>query len=356
MTRHIFLTLLLVLPFTGHAADWMARLADTTRVCRLLIPGTHDAATGDGFIPADTLLGRKAAQTQDKNIAEQWQAGIRAFDLRPAVRTGADGKESLHLYHGEFATTRSFDSVMRQIADSVAAHPTEFAIILMRHEASPSRNETNWAALMRQSLDRVGGVLAAFRPGLTVADLRGRILVISRDTYGDVPRGGYAGGWSHSKHLADQCKAWIKGENPSDKARLMVQDFYDTSLPDGIRDKRVAIRTLFSRKKRTDMITPNACVWMINHTSGYSLTANGPGGEPVSLSHGYRDNASHTNPLVLGSLRSATELSGIVLMDFAATDNSCGYNVMGKTLVEKIIERCCNPVRPSANQPQWQKR
>ena len=250
MTRHIILSLLLLLPFTVGAADWMARLSPDTRVCRLLIPGTHDAATGDGFMPADTVFGRTIAQTQEKSIAD-------------------------------------------------------------------------------------------FRPDLTVADLRGRILVISRDSYGDVPRGGYAGGWSHSRRLADQTGAWIKGADPSVSARLMVQDFYDTSLPGGARHKRAAIKAMFGEKRRADLASPDACVCMINHASGYSLTISGIADEPVSLSQGYRDNAAHTNAFILRHLRSADRLSGIVLMDFAATDLSGGYDVMGKTLVEAMIERCC---------------
>ena len=121
----------------------------------------------------------------------------------------------------------------------------------------------------------------------------------------------------------------------------MVQDFYDTSLPGGAKHKRAAIKTMFSKKQSTDFADPDACVWMINHASGYSLTISGIADEPVSLSQGYRDNAAHTNVFILNRLRSADRLSGIVLMDFAATDLSCGYNVMGKTLVEAMIERCC---------------
>ena len=338
MTRQILISLLLLLPFTAHAADWMARLDGHTRVCRLLIPGTHDAATGEGFVPSDTLVGGIIAQTQDMTIAQQWQAGVRAFDLRPAVRTDADGTESLHLYHGEFATTRSFDSVLQQLADSVTAHPSEFAVIVMRHESSPSRHEDNWAQLMQQSLRKQGSVLAAFRPDLTVDDLRGHILLISRNTYADVPRGGYAGGWCHTKRLADQTKAWIKGQTPADSARLMVQDFYDTSLPGGVGDKCKAIKAMFKKKKSTDREAPDATVWCINHASGYSLTVSGVTAEPLSLSRGYRDNAAHTNAFVLKCLRSMPSLSGIVLMDYAATDRSCGFDVMGKTLVERLIE------------------
>ena len=337
MTHRILTMLILMLPLTALADDWMARLADGTPVCRVLIPGAHDAATGDGFTPDDTPLASVTAQTQDKSIARQWQTGVRAFDLRPAVLTAADGTESLHIFHGEFATTRSFGSVLRQIADSLAAHPTEFAIITMRHESSASRHEARWAQLMREQLDSIGPLLAPFRPGITVGELRGRMLIISRDAYAPLPRGAYAGGWSHSKRTARQTKAWLKGCTPQDSARLMVQDFYDTSHPGGLRSKRRAIKALFAKKKNADAAPGAAPLWMINHASGYSLTLRTAHDEPVSLSCGYRDNAAHTNPFVTALLRSGKATGGIVLIDFAGTDRSEDYDVTGLTLVKEII-------------------
>lgn len=338
MTRHIIIMLILMLPLTTRADDWMAHLNDNTPVCRLLIPGTHDAATGDGFTTDDAPMAAVIAQTQEKSIAAQWHSGVRAFDLRPAVRTNTDGSETLHIYHGEFATTRSFGSVLRQIADSLTAHPTEFAIILMRHESSSSRNETHWAQLMHEQLDSMSDHLATFHPNITVGELRGRILIISRNTYAPLPKGAYAGGWSHSKHIRHQTKAWLKGCTPQDSAQLMVQDFYDTSHIGGHRDKRRAIKAMFAMKKRTDAAPHAAPVWMINHASGYSLTVSVAADEPVSLSRGYRDNASHTNAFVIQQLRSGNATSGIVLIDFAGIDHSEGYNVMGETLVKEIIK------------------
>ncbi len=124
MTRHIILSLLLLLPFTVGAADWMARLSPDTRVCRLLIPGTHDAATGDGFMPADNRLRQDDKRRRRRRASPDSgrQASVPSICALPCVPK-TDGSESLHLYHGEFATTRSFGSVMRQIADSVTAHP-----------------------------------------------------------------------------------------------------------------------------------------------------------------------------------------------------------------------------------------
>ena len=92
----IFLSLLLsVAALTStYAYDWLARIDDDRRVCRLSIPGTHDACTGYGFLPQDTLAGNYIARTQELNISEQWAAGVRAFDLRPDVREEKPTKSS----------------------------------------------------------------------------------------------------------------------------------------------------------------------------------------------------------------------------------------------------------------------
>ena len=56
--RNTIITLLLtLLATTVNANDWLGRISDDMPVCRLSIPGTHDAATGEGFIDADTLAG-----------------------------------------------------------------------------------------------------------------------------------------------------------------------------------------------------------------------------------------------------------------------------------------------------------
>ena len=53
---------------TGYPLD------DNIYVSQLSIPGTHDAATGDG---TTFSLGK----TQDMTLDQQFEMGIRAFDL-----------------------------------------------------------------------------------------------------------------------------------------------------------------------------------------------------------------------------------------------------------------------------------
>ena len=178
------------------ADDWMARLDDHVYVDQLSIPGTHDAGTGHGFDGGKinsswgwliSIAGpAKYGKTQDKNIGEQWDSGIRAFDLRPCVNGS-----SLHIYHGILGTKVSFHDALAIIRDKVIAHPTEFAVVMMRHETEGDNDNSTWAEKMSEVLssDEFRPYLALFKPDLTVKDLRGKILILSRDNYANQPVG-----------------------------------------------------------------------------------------------------------------------------------------------------------------------
>jgi len=84
------------------AVCWMERLADDTPLTALTIPGAHDAASSS--ITSWTLWTR----TQEKNVAELWNCGVRAFDLRPAL---VDGE--LGIYHDKYSAHVSFPQVMQ---------------------------------------------------------------------------------------------------------------------------------------------------------------------------------------------------------------------------------------------------
>ena len=75
---------------------------------------------------------------------------------------------------------------VKVLSDNLAANPGEFAIILMRFENdSPLYNKRDvWNSLMSSFLtssDFPAERRVDFRPDLTVGELRGKILVLSRD-------------------------------------------------------------------------------------------------------------------------------------------------------------------------------
>ena len=343
-TRRLLTLLLTLVAFTSvHAHDWLAHIDDDRRVCRLSIPGTHDACTGYGFLPQDTLAGNYIAYTQQLNISEQWAAGVRAFDLRPDVReekltkqakTKNNTKRTLQIYHGEFATQQTFNGVFEVLRDSLRAHPTEFAIIIMQHERSANRDGTMWEAMVDYVLAKHSDLIIDFRPDLTVGQLRGRILVLSRDTYRPTPRGGYIEGWHFDAEVNYQQPATIRGY--AMEGTLCVQDFYDMTWEGGTKAKLKAIEQLLNIANSEEVAKQYPNMWFINHTSGYKYTTTEFTKEPVSTSKGYRANAADTNRFLINLIKGRMT-TGLVMMDFAGVDRSDGYDVMGKQLVQAVI-------------------
>lgn len=329
-------TLLALCSATALAGDWLAHIADDTPVCRLSIPGTHDAATGEGFMPADSVLGNRIAITQTLPIAGQWAAGIRAFDVRPDVRTDSLGRQTLHIFHGEFATRATFAHVLATLRDSLKAHPSEFAILIMRHESSPNRESSRWEEMTDYALAMNSDLLVDFRPDLTVGQMRGRILLLARDEYNEMPRGGYIYGWRHDADVDTTHPAVIKG--CALEGRLVLQDFYDMSVEGGLPTKLAAIERLQNLAGNGKKTTLPKHTWYINHTSGYLFTTSGYGPEPVSTTEGYRANAAETNRFLASLIASHKTTTGIVMMDFGGVDRSAGHEVNGLTLTKAIIK------------------
>lgn len=304
--------------------NWISALPDATYACRLSIPGTHDAATGDGTAFS---LGK----TQSLSLQEQWDRGIRMFDLRPGYKKVRKSifkyVNELHIYHGIVETKTSFKEAIKLLSDNLAANPGEFAVIVMRFENdSPLYNKRDvWNALMSEFLasDDFPAVRRVdFRPDLTVGELRGKILVLSRDAYANVPStGAFVSGWSHSE--SGTVSARISGKNSS--ATLCLQDYYS------VQDSNAKLNAL---KSYIDLAaTSGGNVWTINHCSGYT----GSTGSDSSI----KKNAVNTNGFVIDYLLDETRAdgpAGIILMDHAGVRKSGSYELNGDILTQVIID------------------
>lgn len=308
-----------------YADDWMARLNDGIYCNQLSIPGAHDAGTGHGT-SMDSF-----ARTQDGDISAQWAAGVRAFDLRPTVV-----EDYVNINHGVIQTNVTFKQAITILRDSLIAHPTEFAIVMMRHEsdAESSTENAQWPNMVGQILTdpAIEPYIMPFSRTATVYDMRGHILVLSRNDY-QGSKGGIITGWSHSSNYADQKSAKISAAKGSVKTTLYCQDFYDMTGDGGPETKKAAVEKLLEFS--TEQHERANYIWIINHTSGYSKTLFG-----AATQDGYRDNAATQNTAVINYLKDEEHYgpTGIIVMDFATSDKSGNYNVNGLTLTRTIIE------------------
>lgn len=316
--------------FTATQNNWMEQLDDSRLVTDLSLPGTHDAATAEGWmgIAESLLLGDLTARAQDLTIAEQWAVGVRAFDIRPQK-----DEDVLRCMHGIAGTKLLVGDFFAKMRDLLAASPTEFAIVATKIDTTKGEPEVaEWAPLFNSLIqsDSLRECFVEFSPTLTVGDVRGKILLLSRNKYADVPLGGFITGWSSDKDFANQQGGTITGPDGSN-CPLWMQDYYQ---PNSDREgKENAIRLMLDAAMERDL-TGSQPAWVMNYTAGNTLSF---------LSDGYRENAVYAHQLVLDYLNDETHTgsTGIVFMDFAGVDQTVGtsentYEVKGLQLVQAL--------------------
>ena len=330
MRKFLLACCMLAMPFALLADNWMSRLADNVLVSQVSIPGSHDSGTGYGgnnyllFISFDTY-----ARTQDKNIPEQLELGVRAFDLRP--------NNALDLYHGIMKTKTTLAASLNAIRDFLKANPSEFVIVVMRHETDGDNGSANWGTNVTNLLKSsdYAGYLADYHPNLTVGNLRGKMLILSRDDYATTPYGGFIHDWGHDSSFSNQQGAKIIG--PTTQGRLFVQDYYEFTQTNGMATKTSSIKAMLDYSTGRATASDNENVWVINHTAGYAETTSAAGVSVVN-SDAYRKNAATQNAAVIEYLQSHHGPTGIIVMDQAGVDTSNKIEVKGLALTNAIIE------------------
>lgn len=330
--------------------NWITPLDDNIYVSQLSIPGTHDAATGDG---TTFSIGK----TQDRTLDQQFEMGIRAFDLRPAI----NASKEMILCHGAVATSFGWDQVMERFKYYLNENPGEFIIAFIRHEDEFSgtsishwtnENTTEkWKPMMQGKLETMKATINPatgesytldFRPDLTIGDMRGKILFMCRSwtAYNDAGPvvGGYTG-WDHGK---DGAEVAIYG--PSGASGILnLQDCYaygEAGLSYTQRNqyptvKWAAIESLLNKSMRFHSDPSMKNRWSLNHTSGYTSNILG-----TSSTDGYRENAANNHIKFYNKITSPDWVgsTGIILSDFVGARKSGDYTVYGDLLPQAIID------------------
>lgn len=332
---------------TGN--NWITPLDDDIYVSQMSIPGTHDAGTGDGTTFS-------AGKTQELTLDEQFEMGIRAFDLRPAI----NASKQMILCHGLVPTTFQWDQVMERFKYYLKENPGEFIIAIIRHEDeyqgtsithwTDENKDEKWQPAMQEKLETMKATINPstnesytidFRPDLTIGEMRGKILFMCRSwtAYNnDGPIVGGYHGWSHSKDCAE-VDIW----GPSSTVgTLNIQDCYNRDEA-GTSDNNEYLELKWqavnnslekSRYFHTNPLMVNR--WSYNHTSGYTSYTNGIF---ESSTDGYRNNAANINIKFYNKITSSDweGSTGIILSDFVGARKSGNYTVYGDLLPQAII-------------------
>ena len=165
-----------------NGTNWMSGLSGTLPLQWITIPGTHDSgmsntasrtqiADYEVFERIGIEVGKRWAKTQDLEIDDQLNAGVRMLDIRitdtkPDASPVTQGDGGLWVCHGQNFAGRylsfvyypkvssgkvqnaekylTFDRVMRYCADFLRAHPSETIILQVNREYKSGNDTVIW--------------------------------------------------------------------------------------------------------------------------------------------------------------------------------------------------------------------
>ena len=285
----------------------MAGLNDNIFIAQMSLPGAHNAATKSLSI----------GKCQDKDIAGLWDAGVRVFDLRPT-----DSGDDCTINHGILSTGVTFRSALSTITGKLSANNSEFAVILMRKEDGDA---DTWKTKISGIVNSFSQYVMPFRQNLRLGDVRGKVLILSRDYFADGYKIDY---WS------DNTTRDVRSANGID---FVVQDYYEVNDKDA---KSSAITNILT-EARTNTSTSRL---FINHTSGYYP------GLISGLSDDITGNANTSNTLALNTINANPGPTGMVLMDYAGSSSYNGANLVNAIIAQNSNIATSTPSSPATGQ------
>ncbi len=308
--------------------DWLSLVRDDVKVCKLSIPGTHDSMTGMGFYtPVVKYFSNIMAISQVSTFDEQMSSGIRFFDFRPVVAIDTlaqkpEDRQILRLAHGFTEVNVSLEQSIDWMQQFLKSHPSEFFIVKIQAD-NGMESQQNWTVLLNKvlSMPKYQGLFVEnWRPDITVGEMRGKILWLSRYDLRPVnPAFHYPVAYcdwpdedpdvDEEVHPEQQRNCAIYNmEDPSIRATLYKQDYYKTTS-----EKRMATKiatVLAMMKSAREATASDENIWIVNHCSAYTEVS----------ARGYITNASNLHPKVIEELLANEGTVGIMPMDMSCHD------------------------------------
>ena len=308
--------------------DWLSMVRDETKVCKLSIPGTHDTMTGMGFYqPLLKYVFNQTAISQVSTLEEQMACGIRFFDIRPVVSidtlaTDPAEKQILRLTHGISELDVTFEETIDQLQRYLKQHPSEFFIAKLQAD-NGWENQNNWTLLLHKVLSKQkyqGLFVDNWYPGITVGEMRGKILWLSRYdlrpmnaafhfpiVYCDWPDEDPDINEQLNPEAQRSCAMYSMSDTTL-KATLYKQDYYKTTTEQRLKNKQQTVINMMHSAREAAATEQD--IWVVNHCSAYTEVS----------PRGYITNAANLHPLVIADLQQHEGTVGIMPMDMACHD------------------------------------
>lgn len=162
----------------GGTNEWITNLNDNVLVSQLSIPGTANS-----FSYKYSETNPEWHRAQKANIEEQWNAGIRCFELRGPNNASGDNLADAPLQCNRKGLGITFGDAVDQINDLLQKHPNEFAMIIPAFESGEGRFVEDYANDLNTFFQQnTQYKYVTYGRDLTVNDARGGLIFIARIT------------------------------------------------------------------------------------------------------------------------------------------------------------------------------
>ena len=342
-------------------AEWMTEIytqkGKNPRICEMNIPGSHLSMTGQIL----TKVNASYTVAQLNNIHEQWESGIRCFDIHFQDTFGSiatlDTDASLLVNHvlGMFDGSTYLDCTAEEgfglIFKELSAHPGETAIAILSIDKDNPTDEYKMVYDLMNKFKEEGKIVMNPAPDMTLSDCAGKLIILqswnASSDYRvgpmihasiDLSFGTFFGpnifGRNHSSTTGYIC-FWNKEEKKSDASRapFFYQFYSNASIVELVstfwQDKQKEMLEYFDAAQKTKGDASNT--WVVN-------TVNAAVGGAVHAS--YAKNANVMNPWAFEHFtKHKGDKAGIIWMDFAGTNDFFdSYYTNGKQLPHIIVE------------------
>lgn len=282
-------------------STWMRGLADSLRLCKLSLPGTHDSGA--------STHGGVYLRTQDLNIATQLIQGNRCFDIR--LQSTEEGK--LGVYHSvSFQDIYWEENVLADFIAFLKKNPSEMLIVSLKKEGGESADYARLLSAVINTPSYQVYFVQDFRPDLTLGECRGKILFLHRDHVMDNYPGARCYNWADNA----TCTMDLRGAN-GEEAKVALQDEYQHSSAERSPYK---VEVCNRNMDRVAAELEDSNLWGITFTSATAIPLSGP----IHF-------ADRVNEPVAKHIRGMNKKPcGLVLIDFAGSEH-------GQMLVDAII-------------------
>ncbi|KAK6464476.1 PLC-like phosphodiesterase [Scheffersomyces coipomensis] len=278
---------------------WLKDVSDDTKLSKLSIPGTHNAAASHTALPS--------VQCQGASITKQLENGVRFLDIRAGRQLIGDKKNALlQVIHGQFPVRIPFPLQLADALDEVYKfvqnNPSETVIVSLKQEGSNDWDNPNdefpnfiWDHYVNPNKDK--WYLGTDIP--SVGEARGKVCLFRRFGVNNQDR---------RNEFGFEASSWTYNTTDDDRGAFVVQDFCEVNKEDDIPTKIQYVKDLASKAK--DYTSGNDNKLFVNFTSASNFFDHACWPQQIS------------SAMIKGNIEETfTKGVGIIVLDYVEADD-----------------------------------